>query len=134
MTVVDLPSLRNITRCLPLLRNVAGSDEDRLQLILNRFHPDDEITREDVERTLGMRVYGTIANDYDAIMRSINDGAPVILNGKSRYGDDVKALGAEIAGLRAQEGDARAGGLQALLRPITRMWRRTFAARPGVEA
>jgi pilus assembly protein CpaE len=128
VTVVDLPSLRNITRCLPLLRTVAGADESRLQLILNRFQPDDEITAEDVERTLGMRAYWKIANDYDAIMRSINSGVPVILNGSSRFAEDVKALGAEIAGLGADPGDRDGSGWrQTIWMPLSRIWRRTFS-------
>lgn len=134
VTVVDLPSLRNITRCLPLLRNVTGADEDRLQLILNRYQPRDEITPEDVERTLGLRVYWKIANDYDAIMGSINSGVPVILNGSSRFAEDVKALGAEIAGLGTggAESDA-AGWSQLVLTPLTRIWRRAFRAEPEVR-
>lgn len=133
VTVVDLPSLRNITRCLPLLRNVVGTEESRLQLVLNRFDPENEITRDDVERTLGMRVYGTIANDYDAIMRSINSGAPIILSGSSRYAADLKALGSDIAGLRATSRPDRAARWRSFWVPLTRLWRRTFRAEPEVR-
>jgi len=33
-----------------------------------------------------------VGNDYEAVIRSINSGKPVILNGKSLYGRDVKRL------------------------------------------
>lgn len=96
---VDLPSLRNIKRCQPLLDRVAGADATRVRLIVNRYHPNEVISLEEVERTLGMKVYATLANDYDAVIRSINSGQPVIDNDKSPFARDLRALCAEITGL-----------------------------------
>jgi pilus assembly protein CpaE len=103
VTNADLPSLRNIKRCLPVLEKQLGSADQRLRLIVNRHQADNVITIADVERTLGMRVYWTISNDYDAVMQSISTGKPIILNGKSQYARDLKALAAKIAGLVPEE-------------------------------
>jgi Flp pilus assembly CpaE family ATPase len=59
---------------------------------VNRYQEDQEIPLSDVERTLGLPVFCTLGNDYEAVIRSINSGRPVILNGKSVYSRDVKRL------------------------------------------
>lgn len=46
-----------------------------------------------------MDVYWTLANDYDAVSRSINSGQPVVQNEKSGFARDLKAMGANVGGL-----------------------------------
>ena len=97
---LDLPSLRNIQRGLPMLRRVLARGEDQLRLVINRFQAEGDISLEDVSRTLGLKVFWTLSNDYEAVVDSINTGKPIVLNGTSAYTRDIKALGAQIAGLR----------------------------------
>ena len=97
---LDLPSLRNIQRGLPMLRRVLARGEDQLRLVINRFQAEGDISLEDVSRTLGLKVFWTLSNDYEAVVDSINTGKPIVLNGTSAYTKDIKALGAQIAGLR----------------------------------
>lgn len=94
---VDLPSLRNIQRAQHLMDRVGGKRE--LRLIVNRHQPECDITLDDVEQALGMDVYWTLPNDYDAVIYSINTGRPVILDDKCAYSEELQALGAKIAGL-----------------------------------
>lgn len=101
VTTVDVPSLRNLQRCLPLFERVCGKDHDRLRLVVNRYHPDDVISLDDVHRTVGLKVYWTLSNDYEAVSRAINSGNPVARNGKSRYARDLQALGADLVGVEA---------------------------------
>ena len=69
-----------------------------MNLIVNRYDPEDEISLKDVERSLNMKVFGTIANDYDSVIRSINSGKPAVLSaGKSAYVRDIQALAAKLA-------------------------------------
>jgi pilus assembly protein CpaE len=108
VTTADLPSLRNIKRCMPVLERLIPDSGDRIRLIVNRYQEDDLITRDDIERTLGLNVYWTIANDYEAVMRSINSGKPIVTDASSAYARDVKALGAELAGLAPEASTAAA--------------------------
>jgi len=101
MVALDLPSLRNVQRGLPLLKRVLPRGLDQTRLVVNRYQPDEEIGLKEVEQTLGLKVFWTLSNDYEAVMRSINAGKPIVLNGNSKYTKDVKALGAQIAGLGA---------------------------------
>jgi pilus assembly protein CpaE len=95
---VDLPSLRNIQRCQHILEKM-GERGDRVRLLVNRYQPDGDITLDDVERALGVEVYWTLPNDYDAVIYSINTGNPVILNSRCVYARELEALGAKITGL-----------------------------------
>lgn len=113
VATVDLPSLRNIQRALPLLKRVMPRGMEQIHLIINRYDPANEISLKDVERSLGMKVLATLPNDYDPVIRSINSGKPVVLNDpKSAYARDIRALAARLAGAaEALEPAADAGML-----------------------
>ena len=117
VTNVDLASLRNLQRGLPLLKRMLGRDEKHIRLVVNRYHPDNEISLEDVQRTIGIPVYHTLCNDYDEVSRSISSGKPIVLNGNSKFSRDMKGLGALVTGIRGK-GDhgGRFRALSSLLR------------------
>ncbi len=106
---LDLPSLRNIQRALPMLKRALPRGEEQIRLIVNRYKDDLDISLHDVEKTLGLPVYRTLANDFEAVIDSINRGRPVVLNGKSLYAQDIKALVAQMTGLRPQDEHAGKG-------------------------
>lgn len=120
VTNLDLPSLRNLQRCLPFLEQTVGKGaKDRIQILVNRYTGDDVIALNDVQRTLGVPVYRTLSNDYAAVSRAINSGKPVVLNGKSKYARDLQALGTELVGVNRAAQAARNGrGL------LDALWRR----------
>ena len=127
VATVDLPSLRNIQRALPLLRKVMPRGSEQLHLVINRYDPNDEISVKDVEKTLGIPVYATLANDYDAVIRSVNSSRPVVMNGsKSPYARDIRALAARIGGEPAAEVPER----ESLLGRFTHKFR---TAKPAAE-
>jgi pilus assembly protein CpaE len=132
VTTADLPSLRNIKRCMPLLERTIPDSSERVRLLVNRFQDDDLITTDDIQRTLGLPVYWTIANDYDAVMRSINSGRPIVTDVSSAYAHDVKALGAELAGLAPEAVARTEGPLTVLVQKFTR--RRASAGNARVSA
>jgi Flp pilus assembly CpaE family ATPase len=112
VTTVDLPSLRNIKRCLPLLERVTGGDAERVKLVVNRHQSTDLISLDEVEETLDMKVAHTLANDFAAVSESINTGKPVVLDGKSKFGQDIQQFGAAVAGLTpSTNGKGGAAGL-----------------------
>jgi pilus assembly protein CpaE len=114
---VDLPSLRNIQRGFPLLKRVLARGEEQIRLILNRYDPNDAISAPDVERSLGLKVFYKISNDYDAVMGSVNSGKPIVLNGGSKYTRDLNGLAAALTGVKGSaKGPSRLGRLTGLLR------------------
>ena len=101
VTTADLPSLRNIQRGLPLMRRVLRG-EDQLRLVINRFDPKDQISVKDIERSLGLKVFWKLSNDYEAVLGSLNTGKPIVMNGTSSYSKDLKSLGVTLAGTEGQ--------------------------------
>lgn len=100
---LDLPSLRNIQRGLPMLKRALPRGEEQIRLVVNRYSDDVDITLHDVERTLGLKVFCTLANDFVSVIDSINRGKPVVLNGKSPYSQGIKTLVAQVTGLRPKD-------------------------------
>jgi Flp pilus assembly CpaE family ATPase len=73
--------------------------DEQIRLVINRYNPNDEITLKDVQKSLELPVYATLANDYEAVITSINSGKPVVLQvGKSPVARDLKALAGRLAG------------------------------------
>ncbi|HSJ24321.1 MAG TPA: AAA family ATPase [Longimicrobiales bacterium] len=118
VTVVDLPSLRNIKRSLPLLERITnGQLKERVKLVVNRYHPDNAISINEVQRTLGLDVHWRLSNDYETVINAMNTGEPVMLNGHGKgspFAADLRNLGAEITGLKETGG--RGGRLRGLKR------------------
>jgi pilus assembly protein CpaE len=104
VTNPDLPSMRNIQRGLPLIRRALMGNDQQFRLIVNRHNGADAIKQPDIERTLGLKVYWALANDYENVLTSINTGTPVVLAGNSRYAKDIRALAAELTGLPSRNG------------------------------
>jgi pilus assembly protein CpaE len=95
---MDVPSLRNLKRCLPMLNGVTGGDASRLRLVINRFNSKSLIDPKDFEETLGLDVYWTLTNDFETVITAISAGQPLVLQGNSRYAKELKALARDIAG------------------------------------
>jgi Flp pilus assembly CpaE family ATPase len=91
-------SLRHIQRGIPLLKKVLAKGEEQVRLILNRYDANDTISVEDVERSVGLRVFWKLSNDYEAVMTSVNAGKPIVLNGGSPYTRDLNGLALKVTG------------------------------------
>ncbi|UCC24016.1 MAG: AAA family ATPase [Gemmatimonadales bacterium] len=97
VTNVDVPSLRNLKRCLPTLAEVTGGDEERLRLVVNRFNKKGLVGLKDLEETLGIGVYATLCNDFTSVIEAMSTGRPLVLNGTTRFADQVRDLARDIA-------------------------------------
>lgn len=94
----DVPSLRNAKRLLPRLAGQPESKDERVHLVLNRVGDESEITSADVRTALEVPVSFSLRQDDAHVLRSVNIGEPVVMNGsRSRFCADVKALGLAIA-------------------------------------
>lgn len=127
VTNVNLPSLRNITRCLPLLERMGSvKDEDWLRILVNRYQPSDPITLKEIEKTLGIPVFWTFSNDFEAVMNSINQGKPIVLTDKSAYAKDMKDFVSALSGVTAPSEEGK-GLLDNLGRPLKKIFNRSNA-------
>jgi pilus assembly protein CpaE len=117
VTTPDLQSIRNIQRGLPLLRRAVVGGEKQIRIVINRSDGSEAVSRADIERTLGIKAYWSLGNDYEGVMNAVNTGKPVVLDGKSRFSRDLRGLSVELAGLRT--GAAGRGS-----NPFRRLWSR----------
>ena len=75
-TIVNIPAIRNVQRCLNLFSSRYYKQE-KVKVIINRFIDNDEISLTDIETTLDKKIYWKIPNNYFSIMESINKGVAV---------------------------------------------------------
>jgi pilus assembly protein CpaE len=126
VTNVDLPSLRNITRCLPLLERMGSvKGDDWLRILVNRYQPSDPISLKEIEKTLGIPVYWTLSNDFEAVMNSINQGKPVVLSDKSTYAKDLRGFVNALTGITPGSDDSK--GLLDGLGKVKKIFNRSSA-------
>ena len=62
----------------------------------------------DIERSLGLKVFWKLSNDYEAVLGSLNTGKPIVMNGNSSYSKDLKSLAWRS---RARKSPSDAAGL-----------------------
>lgn len=75
-TIINIPAIRNAQRCLNLFKS-RQYPKDKVKILINRFTENEEISIDDIEITLGEKVYWKIPNNYFSIMEAINKGVPV---------------------------------------------------------
>lgn len=75
--VANLPAMRNCQRCLELFSKL-GFSKEKVQILINRYMENDEVTADDVEKVLNKKIYWKIPNNYFTMMSSINKGIPVV--------------------------------------------------------
>ncbi len=96
-TIVNVPAIRNAQRCLTLF-NSRRYPKDKVKIIVNRYIESDDIKIEDIENTLGEKIYWRIPNNYFTIMEAINKGICVSeINSNSNIANNFRDLAAKIS-------------------------------------
>jgi len=98
VTELSIPSVRAARRSLDILGKLNFmTTQDRVRLVVNRFTDQSAIDRSQIEDTLGIPVFGTVANDYGAVSRSINMGEPLCGEpSDSRAARDILAIARKL--------------------------------------
>lgn len=118
VTNMDVPSLRNLKRCLPAMDQVTSGDADRIRIVVNRFNAKSLVGLKDLEETLGLDVYATLNNDYKTVIEAISTGRPVVLGSSSRYADQLRELTENILGEFEGVRQTRKSLVERLLSPL----------------
>lgn len=111
----DVPAVRNAQRCLELFGRL-GYDQQKVKLILNRYHKASKITVEVVADTLKAPVAHTITNDFVSIIDAINRGVLLVEAApRARLTQDIADLVSLVSGELVAEKAAPKGFLRGLL-------------------
>lgn len=97
----EIPALWRTLRLLELL-DVHGAG-DRIKVVLNRSHKKDEITRKDIENTLGRKIFWSLPNDYRASIDAINAGKPLVTMNHSGLAGSFKDFTESLTGLQFRQ-------------------------------
>lgn len=76
VSMINLPCIRNTQRCLDLFSRL-NYPKEKVNILVNRYLPNEEITLEDVSDTLEHPIFWTIPNNYFTVMSAINRGIPI---------------------------------------------------------
>lgn len=118
VTTPELPTLKNTRALLTRFATSTAVDTERTRLVLNAYWPECEVSVGQVEEALGIDVFATLRRDGNGVPHSINLGLPIVLNGKSPFSQDVKALGSRLAGAEPGNGRRGLGGVLKSLVPF----------------
>lgn len=96
-TIVNIPAIRNCQRCLNLF-NSRRYPKNKVKIVINRYMDNDEIKLDDIENTLGERVYWKVPNNYFTIMEAINKGIPISeVNANSNVANNFRDFASKVS-------------------------------------
>lgn len=102
----ELPALWRTQRLFGYLTGSCGAE--KLRVVLNRSHRSDEITDQEIEKTLRHPVYCQLPNDYQTCIQAINSGRPLVTSNHSELARSYKDLARRLSGIAPPE---KRGGL-----------------------
>jgi pilus assembly protein CpaE len=116
VTPPDVPGVRNVARCMPLLEEFRGErPRDWICLVVNRYDPRGIVSLKQVEEATGLPVFATVRNDYRIVMNAINENIPAVLAGRSDFASDVRELAGKLAHIEIKK---RTGWLRGLVQSL----------------
>ena len=96
----DIPALKNANRCLAIFRQL-GYDNEKVKLVLNRYHKRGDLDLDSVADALGMAVEGTVSNDFPTAIKAVNEGSLLVdIAPRARITKDIRALMPMVRGER----------------------------------
>jgi pilus assembly protein CpaE len=98
----ELPTVRRAAQLAGLLRQRLG--KDRVATVVSRYDSRAEIGQDDIERVVGLPVWGVLPSDYRLALSAANQGKPLIAENRSRLANSVRQLARRLTG--AENGGA----------------------------
>ena len=79
LTTLDLPTIKNVKSGLHVMKTLNYRD-DKIRLILNRYHRNFGINVSDLEKTTEKKISHIVPEDSRTIIDAVNKGKPFVLN------------------------------------------------------
>jgi pilus assembly protein CpaE len=97
----ELPTVRRAAQLAGLLRQRLG--KDRVATVVSRYDSRAEIGQDDIERVVGLPVWGVLPSDYRLALSAANQGKPLIAENRSRLANSVRQLARRLTGAESAE-------------------------------
>lgn len=91
----ELPTLRSAHRLVTSLRQRYG---DRVGVVVNRSDKNAEISLDDIEKTVGLKIGHVFPNDYRQAVGAINKGQPLAESTQGRLPESFHAFARQLTG------------------------------------
>lgn len=92
LTTLEVPAIRNTSRYMEIFDRLE-LDQDKIHLIVNRYHKKSQLSVKDLESALGLDVFWKIPNDFAQVRMGIDGGIPVVMrNSRSKVARSFKQL------------------------------------------
>ena len=101
----ELPTVRRAAQIAALLRQRHG--RERLGAVVSRYDARAEIGQDDIERVVGLPVWGVLPSDYRLALQAANQGHPLVVDNHSRLTNAIRELSRRVT--RSQGAEKAAG-------------------------
>jgi pilus assembly protein CpaE len=74
---MNIPGIKSAHRALESFERL-GIPQHKVRFVINRYVPNKLLTLESVEKTLGLKAFWTLPNDYPTAVGALNQGVPIL--------------------------------------------------------
>lgn len=107
VTTQELAAVRSAAVMVNRLKQRYG--KERPVVVLNAKDNQSDISREDIEQSVGAPVAYTVPGDSKGTMEALNKGRPVVLDNHNNLAASYEKFARSLAGLTIEKADAQAG-------------------------
>jgi pilus assembly protein CpaE len=95
----ELPTVRRAAQVAAILRQRYG--KDKVDAVVMRYDPRADIAQEDIERVVGLPVWGLLPSDYRKVIAAANAGRPLVSDNHSRLAESVQKFATRLLSMPA---------------------------------
>jgi len=117
VTQADVPGLWTLERHLSALSSF-GLDPARIQILVNRFHRQDEEALKAFEKKAKRAIFARIPNDFRRVSMAVNLGAPLAWDHNDPLVSKFRQMASQLVGVTL-EGETKKGSLFNFLSSIS---------------
>lgn len=101
---LDVPTVRNIRRCMTLFEQL-GYSNSKIRLLVNREQKKSKVTARDLEETAKSRIFWQLPSDYNSLISAIDAGVPAVMqNPRARISRSIEDLTFELCKVHGLDG------------------------------
>lgn len=104
----NVPALWTLERRLLALTGF-GIDADRIRVIINRWHRNDEEVLKSIAKNIKRPIFACLPNDYRKVSDSVNLGTPLMENHNNTLTHRYRELAIQLAGVESTPSAKRSG-------------------------
>ncbi len=109
----DVPAMWTLERHVAAMKGF-GLDPDRLQIVINRWHRNDDEALKAFEKKVKRSIFARIPNDFRQVSEAVNLGAPLSRNHQDPLMSRFRQMASQLAGVAPPAGGKRGGTIRNL--------------------